>query len=95
MVEKYLKLDPYDQNRAVYILLLLVLLLVKTYPVLEEKYDKKNLVSPPSFSDSKVVYTLLIEVVALHIGLSAIHVWRTGFQRFIKKLLGGSRSLSF
>lgn len=56
---------------------------------------KRNLVSLSSSINSKLILTLLIEVVALYVKFSAIYIWETGFQRFIPKLLkvGESSSL--
>ena len=77
---------------AVYISLPLVLLIAEADPVSETGYGKKNLVSSHSSSGSKVVLILLIEVVTVYMGLSTIHVWRTGLQYFILRLLGGGGS---
>lgn len=70
---------------------MLILLPVKTDPVLEKRYSKKNLVSLSSFNGSKIVFTLLIEVVALYVGLFTVYVWGTGFQKFISRFLKGGR----
>lgn len=61
--------------------------------VLEKKRNKKNLVSLFSFSNGKLILTLLIEVVTLHMRLSVVYVWGTGFQKFILRLLGDGRGL--
>ena len=47
---------------------LLILLLAKTYPVPEKRRGKRNLGELHSFSNSKIVFTLLIKVVAVHVG---------------------------
>lgn len=93
LVEKSLELIPRDWNKAVYILLSLILLLLEPDPVLEKKQGKRNFVSLPSYRSSKVVFILLTKVVSLHMRLFAIHIRETGFQRFISRLLGGDRSL--
>ena len=59
---------------------LLVLLLAEADPLPEEKRGKENPDRPRSSSDSKIVFTLLTEVVAVHVRLSAIYVSGMGFQ---------------
>ena len=58
----------------------LVLLPVEADPVSEERRGKRNPGRPRSSSSSKIVLTLLIEVVAVHVRLSAVYVWGTGLQ---------------
>ena len=70
---------------------LLVLLPLKADPVLEERHDKENLGKPCSSSGSKIVLILLTEVVAVHVGLSAIYVREVGLQLFLGHL-GDNRS---
>ena len=94
-MEKCLEFVSYDQDKVIYILLTIVLLQTKSDLVLEERHGKRNLVSFSSSSGSKLVLTLLTEVVALYIGLSAIYIWGTGFQKFIPRLFGGGGSLGF
>ena len=53
---------------------LLVLLLAETDLVPKEGRDKKNPGRPRSSSSSKMVLTLLAEVVAVHVRLSAIYI---------------------
>ena len=83
-----------DQSNAVGVLLSPVLLSANIDSVLKERCVKKNLVSPLSSSGGKVVFTLLTEVVALHIRLFAIYAWKTSFQGFISRLFTGGESLS-
>ena len=58
----------------------LVLLPMEADPVLEEGCGKKNSGRPRSSSSSKIVLTLLTEVVAVHVGLFAVYVRGTGLQ---------------
>ena len=74
MVEECLELVPYDWDRAICVLFLLVLLPVETDPVPEERCGKKNLSKPCSSSSSKVVLILLTKVVAVHVELSMVYV---------------------
>ena len=67
----------------------LVLLLAEVDLVLEKGHGKENSGRPHSSSGSKIVLTLLTEVVAVHMGLPAIQVRGTGFQ-----LLAGCRQRS-
>ena len=76
--EKRLKLVLRNWNRAVNVLVLLVLLPVKTDPVPKEGRSKENLVSPRSSSNSKVVLMLLTKVVLVYMGLFAIYDQETG-----------------
>ena len=78
MAEKCLKLILRDQNRAICIMFLLVLLLAEANPVPKEKHSKKNPVSPHSSSDSKIVFTLLTKIIVVYIRLSVIYIWKTG-----------------
>lgn len=71
--EKHFKLVLRDQNRAVGILFLLVLLLAKA-DLISKKSSKKNLVKLFSFSSYKKVLILLTEVVIFYVGFSAIYV---------------------
>ena len=92
-IKERLKLIPCDRERSVSVISPLVLLSTDTDPVLEERRDKKNLSRPHSSSGSKVVFTLLTEVVAVHVGLSTIYVWGTGLQLFAS-CLGNDASRS-
>ena len=58
----------------------LVLLPAEADPVPEEGRSKENSGRPRSSSGSKVVFTLLTEVVAVHVGLSAVYVRGAGLQ---------------
>ena len=56
----------------------LILLPAEADPVLEKRHGKENSGRPRSSSSSKVVLTLLTEVVAVYVGLSAIYVRGAG-----------------
>ena len=60
----------------------LVLLSAEADPVPEEGRGKENSGRPRSSGGSKVVFTLLTEVVAIHVGLSAVYVRGAGLQLF-------------
>ena len=55
-----------------------MLLPAETYPVLEERRGKKNLVSIRSSKNGKVILKLLTEIVAVHVGLSEIYIQGMG-----------------
>ena len=74
MTEERLELVPRDRNRNLFIMSPLVLLPAEADPVLEEERGKKNLGRPRGSSGTKVVFTLLTEVVAVYVGHSAIYV---------------------
>lgn len=93
-MEKHFKLVLYNWDRAIFIFFLLVLLLTKADLVLKEGCSKKNPVKAFSFGSSKVILTLLTEVIAFYIGFSVIYVYLAGFQRLVLGLLRGSESLS-
>ena len=82
MAEERLELVLRDRDRAVRVSPLLVLLPAETDPILEEGCGKRNLSRPRSSSGNKIVLTLLTEVVAVHVGLSAIYIRGTGLQLF-------------
>ena len=86
MAEERLELVPHYRDSVVYVLLLLILLPVETDPVSKERCGKRDLVRPRSFSSSRIVFTLLIEVVAVHVGLSVVYVQGTGLQLLPKRL---------
>ena len=71
----------------------LILLLAEADPVPEEGRGKGNLGRLCNSSGSKIVLTLLTEVVAVYVGLPTVHVQGTGFQ-LLAGCLGsnGSRS---
>ena len=64
----------------------LVLLATETDLVPEEGRGKKNLGRPRSSGGSKVVLTLLTEVVAVHVRLSAVYVQGAGLQLLLGHL---------
>ena len=80
VVEEGLELVPSDRDRAVTISLPLVLLPTQADPVPEERRSKGNLGRPHSSTGSEIVFTLLTEVEAVHVGLFAIYVWGTDLQ---------------
>ena len=94
-MEKRLELAPRDCDRAICVLISLILLLEEVDLILEEGHDNKNSVSPFSSSGGKIVLTLLTEVVLFYVGLFVVHVRGTGFQEIFLRLLGGGRSSSF
>ena len=79
-MEECLKLVPRDRDRGVSVMFPLILLLAEADLVLEEGHGKGNLGRPRSSGGSKVVLILLTEVVAVHVGLSAVYVRGTGLQ---------------
>ena len=78
VMDKRLEHIPRDWDRAIYVLLPLVLLPAETDLVPKERRSKKNLSRSCNFSDSKIVLILLTEVLAVYVGLFAVHVWGTG-----------------
>ena len=69
-----------DRDRSLYVISPLVLLAAEADPVPEEERGKGNLGRPRSSNSSKVVLTLLTEVVTVHVGLPTVYVWETGIQ---------------
>ena len=67
-----LELVPHDRDRGFGVMSLLVLLPAKADPVPQEKRGKKNPGRSRGSSGSKIVLTLLTEVVAVHVRLSAV-----------------------
>ena len=80
LTEECLELVPRDWDRDSYVMFPLILLPAETDPVLKERRSKGNLGRPCSFSGSKVVLTLLTEVVAVYVRLSAVYVRGVGLQ---------------
>lgn len=78
-MEKSLKLVSCDQNKVVYVLFSLILLLAEADLVLKKEHSKKNLIRPFRSSDSKVILTLLTKIVAFYVRLTMIHVWGVDF----------------
>ena len=85
-MEERLELISRNRDKAVCVLLLLVLLPAETDPVLEKGCGKKNLGRPHSSNDSKVVFTLQTEIVAVYVGLSVIYIWETGLKLILEHL---------
>lgn len=81
--EEYLKFVSSEQDRTVYILVLLILLLAKADLVLKKRYKKKNLVNTLSSCSVKVVLTLLTKVVVFYMRFFIIYIWEVSFQRFV------------
>ena len=78
LTEECLELVPRDRDRSVCVMSPLVLLLAEANPVLEERRGKKDPGRPHSSSGSEIVLTILTEVVAVHVGLSAVYVRGAG-----------------
>ena len=74
MTKEDLKLFPSDGDCAFSLMLLLVLLPTKVDAVTQEECCKKNAVGALGFGDIKVIFTLLAEVIAFHVGLTTIDV---------------------
>ena len=84
--EKCLELVLRDQNRGFRVMSPLVVLPAEAGPVPKERRGKGNSGRPRGSSDSKVVLTLLTEVVAVHVGLFAVYVRGTGLQLLPRQL---------
>ena len=69
-----------DRDRGFGVISPLVLLSAEADPVSQEERSKKNLGWSHSFSGSKIVLTLLTEVVTVQVGLSAIYIRGTSLQ---------------
>ena len=93
LLEECLELVPRNRDRGVCVMSLLVLLPAEADPILEERRGKGNPSRPRSSSGSKTVLTLLIEVVAVHVGLIAVYVRETGLQ-LLPECLGNDESWS-
>ena len=78
--EEQLKLVPRDLDRSVCVISPLVLLPREADPVPEDRRGKRNPGRPRSSSGSKIILTLLTGVVAVYVGLPAVHVRGIGFQ---------------
>ena len=78
-MEKYFKCVLHNRDRAVCILLLIVLFPAETDPVPEERRGKKNLDKPYNSSASKIVLKLLTEVIVVYVGLFALYILEMGF----------------
>lgn len=93
--EECLKLVLSNQDRAVYNFFLLILLLAEADLVMKKRRSKKKQVKTLSSSGDKVIFTLLTEVVAFHIGFTVVHARETDFQELVLGLFrggGGSNS---
>ena len=70
--EECLELVSRDRDRNFGVMSLLILLPAEVDPVPQERRSKGNPGRSRGSSGSKIVLTLLIEVVAVHVGLSAV-----------------------
>ena len=87
MAEKRHELVSHDWDRAVCLSFLFVLLSAETDPVPKERRGKRNLSRPCSSSSSKIVLTLLTEVIVVYVELSAVFPRGTGFQLLLWRLV--------
>lgn len=71
------------------------MLLAEANPIPKEGYSKKNLVNIFNSNSGKIIFTLLIEIVAFYIGFFAIHVWKTSLQGIVLGLFKSDRGVSF
>ena len=78
LAEECLKLVLCDRDRSVCVMFLLVLLPTEANLVSEERHGKENLGKPRSSNGSKVVLTLLTEVVAVYMGFPVVYIRGTG-----------------
>ena len=97
MTKECLELVLRDWQRGLYAVSLLVLLPIEANPVSKEEQGKKNSDRLRSSSGSKIVFTLLTEVVAVYVRYSEVYVQRTGLQLLLGHLgndesWSGSRS---
>ena len=93
-MEEYLEHVLREQNRVVCIMFPLVQLPAEADPVSKEGCGKENFVSLRNSNGSKIVLTLLIEVIVVYVRLSVIYVQGIGFQWLFPRLLGGGKSWS-
>ena len=80
MAEECFEFILCDRDGSLGVMFPLVLLPAEADPVLQERRGKGNPDRSRSSSGSKIVLTLLTEVIAVHVGLSAIYGRGTGFQ---------------
>ena len=92
-MEERLEFIPRDWDSSVCVISLLVLLPAEADLVPEERRGKENPSRPCSSSGSKIVLTLLTEVVAVHVRLFTVYVRRTGLQ-LLPKCFGDNGSWS-
>ena len=76
--EERLELVPGDLDRGVGVMSPLVLLPAEANLIPEERCGKGDPSRPCSSRGSKIVLTLLAEVVEVHVGLSAVYVRGAG-----------------
>ena len=91
LAEECLELVPRNRDKSLCVMSPLVLLPAEADPVSKEGRCKENLGKLCSSSDSKVVLTLLTEVIAIHMGLSAVYIRGASLQ-FLPGHLGDERS---
>ena len=82
LLEKYLELVPLDQDKVVCVMFPFVLLSAEADAVPEEERGKGNPDRPRNSSGSKIVLTLLTEVVVVYVGLSVVYVRGISLQLF-------------
>lgn len=58
-MEKHFKLISSDQDRAIYLMFLFILLLAKANLVFKKEYSKRNFVRSFGFGNSKIILALL------------------------------------
>ena len=78
--EVCLEFVPYDRDKGFSVMSPFVLLPAEADLVPQERRGKGNLGRSRSSNGSKIVLTLLTEVVVVYVGLSAVYVWGTGLQ---------------
>ena len=78
LLEERLELVPRDRDKSICVISPPILLPAEPDPIQEDGHSKENLGKPHSSSGSKVVFTLLIEIIAVYIRLPAVYVRRTG-----------------
>ena len=91
LVEECFEFVSCDRDRGFGDISPLVLLPAEADPVPQEGRGKGTLNRSRSFSGSKIVFTLLIEFVIVHVGLFAVYVQGTGFQ-LLPECLGNNGS---
>ena len=84
------ELLPSDRDCVLGLMLLLILLLTEADAVMQEKCCKKNIVEAVGSGSSKVILTLLAEVIAFYVGLTTIDVRLSGLQWLLTSAVRGS-----
>ena len=76
--EEHFELIPRDKDKSLCVMSPLVLLPAEAGPIPEERRAKGNLGRPRSSNGSKIVLTLLTEVVVVYVRPSTVYVRDTG-----------------